>query len=443
MWILGIVQFVFIAVIAVWEFKLKSPAVFLWATLLIMFGLMHMINSITGDYMYSDTVLSEASLFVIGFCIIYAFIRYLLVGGKKKTTREVFQYENVKTSLGEQDTNDSLLFLIFVLAMALKLIPYIRFVGSIFSSSWSEGRDYSANLGYMNTEQLARIFIYSLSGLAALFIAKRDKKWIAVSALLIIGVLLTRNRIEILPFLCSIIAVYLYKQDRLNIKVIVFSVIAGFAVIYLVYALRVFRHYGTVQDFLQRFDLNGFNNTVRLYLATDNGELGLRRDFYFFLRGHNRFENFGKMHSYLRMLLVYLPTSWSFGLKPDDFAIAMGQAMGMRAGGSTHPTLFGDCYANLGGLGVLLGGFWAAYASIADSIIVKRKRIATQILLYVLNAVVYVIIGRGSVYNGFWFVAFGVPLLVFVESYLNHSRKPRFKIVLGKKHFRQIENFKQ
>lgn len=430
MWMLGIVQFVLIAAIAVWEFKLKSPAVFLWATLLIMFGLMHMINSITGDYMYSDTVLSEASLFAIGFCIVYAFIRYLFVRGKRKTTREVFQYENVKTCLSEQDTNDSLLFVVFVLAMALKLIPYIRFVGSIFSTSWSEGRDYSASLGYMNTEQLARIFIYSLSGLAALFIAKKDKKWIAVSALLIFGVLLTRNRIEILPFLCSIIAVYLYKKDKLNLKIVVFSAIAGFAVIYLVYALRVFRHYGTVQDFIQRFDIKEFNNTVRLYLATDNGELGLRRDFYFFLRGHNQYEDFGKMHSYLRMLFVYLPTSWSFGLKPDDFAIAMGQAMGMRAGGSTHPTLFGDCYANLGVLGVFLGGFWAIYANIADSIIIKRKRMATQILLYVLNAVVYVIIGRGSVYNGFWFVAYGVPLLVFVEWYLNHSRTPKIKIVL-------------
>ncbi len=431
MMILGIAQFLVIASITIYEFKYKSPAVFLWATLLIMFGIMHMINSFTGDQVYPDSVMISASLFAIGFCIMYVLVRIIYIRSRRYTARNYFIYENIKENMKEENTHDSLLFFIFLLAMALKLIPYMRYVGSILSSSWSTGRDYSATLGYVNTEQIARIFVYSLSGLTAVLYIKRNKKWIIVSAIVLFGVLLSRNRIEILPLLCSIIAIFLYKTDRLRIRTIILAAISAVAVIYIVYALRVFRHYGTVQDFINNFDFAEFNAKIRLYLATDNGELGLRRDFYYFINGKNNFEDFGKLHSYIRMLFVYLPTSWSFGLKPSDFAIAMGQATGMVAGGSTHPTLFGDCYANLGAFGICLGSFWAIYVSVIDSIIVKRSKTFIQILLFILNAVVYVIIGRGSVYNGFWFAAYGIPLLIFLNWFFEHVRLP--VIVIGKK----------
>ena len=85
------------------------------------------------------------------------------------------------------------------------------------------------------------------------------------------------------------------------------------------------------------------------------------------------------------MLLVFIPTRWSLGLKPDDFAIIMGSAIGMGPGGSTHPTLFGDCFANLGMYGVLLGIFWGIYATSMDYITIKRKTKTGQVLLFVLN----------------------------------------------------------
>jgi hypothetical protein len=359
------------------------------------------------------------------------FVRYLYIRSRKYTTRDVFIYENVKEVVFQENSHDSLLLVIFIAAMALKLIPYIRFVGGILSSSWGAGRGYAESLGYVNTEQLARIFIYSLSGLVSLYILKKDKKWMIVVALSVFGVLLTRNRIEVLPLVCSLITLFLFKTDKLKLRTIFSAILAAVAIIYVVYAIRVFRHYGTVQDFIVNFDFDDFNSKIRLYLATGNGELGLRRDFYYFINCKNNFKDFGKMHSYLRMLFVYIPTNWSFGLKPDDFAIAMGQAIGMSAGGSTHPTLFGDCYANLGMLGIFLGMFWAFYANIIDSIIVRQSKMFIQVLLFVLSAVVYVIIGRGSVYNGFWFVAFGVPFLIFLQWFLNHVRLPR--IVVGRK----------
>lgn len=440
--VLGVIQFFIISFITAYEFKNKSPVVFLWGTLLLMFGIMHMITSITGDFMFPESVLNEASFFVIIFSVLYFLFRVFFIKANKISLKKVFRIQNIQNSLDEKTTYSTLLFLVFIFVMLLKLVPLIQYVGDIFSTSWGAARSYSSSLGYVNTEQIARIIIYSLSGLTAVLILIKDRRWIIVSGLLLFGVLLTRNRIEILPLICSLISIYIYKHDKLKLSTIFVTIVLSLVVLDVVYALRVFRHYGTIQNFLDGFNFSDFQYRLILQLQNDSGELGLRRVFYFFINGDNEFENFGKMHTYIRMMLVYLPTSWSFGLKPDDFAQTMGHAIGMSEGGSTHPTLFGDCYANLGIFGFLLGIFWAFYANVSDMIIAKRKNMTLKILLFVLNAVVYVIIGRGSVYNSFWFVAYGVPLLLFFEWIVNCFRFPSFKIkfIKAKKNDMHLES---
>ena len=69
--ILAIAQFIIIAVICVQEVNRKSPAIFLWATLMVMFGVMHLFSVLTGNSEYTNKTLNEASLFVIGFCLLY------------------------------------------------------------------------------------------------------------------------------------------------------------------------------------------------------------------------------------------------------------------------------------------------------------------------------------------------------------------------------------
>lgn len=428
-YILGIIQFILIGLIALYEFERKSSVVFMWATELVMFGIMHLFSSFVGDYQYSRKVLNEASIFVIGFCLVYILVRVSISTRMKKKSILLSDYDSVKKNLQEEQTSYVFMFILFVGAMLLKLIPYLKYVGNIFSSSWSTGRDYSATLGYANSAQLANIIIYAFSGLTLVYIAKNEKKLaFLVIVSLIAGVLFTRNRIEVLPLLCSVITIFLFKTKKVKLRTVIVVAASGIIVIYLVYALRVFRHYGTIADFLAKFSLSEFNEKIMLYLATDNGELGLRRDFYYFIDHNNQFNGFGKLHSYIRVLLVYLPTKWSLGIKPDDFAIAMGAAIGMVAGGSTHPTLFGDCFANAGMFGILLGSFWAVYATIIDRITLKRKKKIIYILMFVLNAVVYCIMGRGSVYNGFWFTAYGTPLLIVLDFCLSKFKWKQIKI---------------
>ena len=64
--VLGIIQLLLIGFILISEIKRKSPAVFLWATLIIMFGIPHLVTAIFEDMNYSSAVIAQASLFVIG-----------------------------------------------------------------------------------------------------------------------------------------------------------------------------------------------------------------------------------------------------------------------------------------------------------------------------------------------------------------------------------------
>jgi len=416
LYLLGFLQFIVIAFICYYEFKLKSPIVFLWATLFVMFGIMHLIASFNGDISYPDIVLLKASLFVLFFCILYIFMRFILVKLIHENRYNILKFNTLQEKCINESFNLNFYLILLFTVIVFKIYPYAKNSGGLLATSWGAGREYASTLSYFNMNQVLTIIYYCLSGLAICsFLRNKKISTILILSLFTITVIISRNRIEILPVFISLLSVFIFKCKKINFRTIIFVLISMVTVIYVVYGLRVFRHYGSLYEFIQNFEFNDFLNKVNIYITTDNGELGLRRVFYYFIYNNNNFDNFGKAHSYIRMMLVFVPTKWSFGIKPPDFAQSMGAAIGMEQGGSTHPTLFGDCYANLGWFGILLGVFWAFYASIFDYILLKRKRKNYLVLLYSLFAVGNVIIGRGSVYNGFVYIAYGTIIILVLD----------------------------
>lgn len=407
----GVVQFVVISLICLYEIKKKSPAVFLWATVFLMFGLMHLLNSITGDYEYPPIILIKASVFVISFSFLYIFARAF---SKASLNTYIFNNDTIIQNLNnETNFKYNMLFFIFLLALFVDLYVLIKYAGGFLYTSWGAGREYSASSSYLKVSQLTGVIYFLLSGLSIIFFVKRSflKSFMMVLAF-IISVVVSRNRIEILPVFIFLFFIYLYNVKNINIIQLIAIVVFAFIVVYIVYALRVFRHAGTIADFMSNFSFEFFLK-VNQYLAENNGELALLRDFYYFIMNDNNFENFGKGHSYIRMLLVYIPTKFSMGIKPPDFAQSMGAAIGMGAGGSTHPTLFGDCFANFGWYGVFLGIYWGIFANLIDYLICSRKYIFDALLLYSLISISYCIIGRGAIYNGFIPTAWGAIIIIF------------------------------
>lgn len=428
--VLGVLQLFLIGVILYLEFKRKSSAVFLWATLFVMFGVMHFYTTLVGDSSYKPNTISDASVFVLGFCSVYIIVRYLIL--QRNNHKEPTVEECIFSTTGNSFDKESVAFLaVFVAVIVFKNVLYILSVGSLKETSWGALRDFSADLPYINVLQPLNVLYFLLSGVGLYFVLiKRHVLAGIVISMVLFDTLITRNRIEILPALVILITIFILRTKKITVLRVVSALLLGLVVLYTVYATRAFRHYGTLESFIKNGSFADLNSRILKHIVTGSGELGLRRDFYFFMSNNNKFENFGQGHSYLRMLMVFVPTKWSFGIKPPDFAQSMGAAIGMVPGGSTHPTLFGDCFANLGWWGICLGAFWALYAAIGDWAVKRSKRSVSRCIRYVLLGSTYVIIGRGSVYNAFVFVAYG-----FILSFAYRVITPRIMAVV-RRHIR-------
>lgn len=297
----------------------------------------------------------------------------------------------------------------------------IRFSGGLLNTSWGD------NLQTNNIYDIIGLWFYfASSGIVLYLLLKQKIKILFIILIFIfIYVIITRNRILILPVFISFISYFIFNTKLTLRKVLLFPVLS-IGVIYIIYGLLVFRHYGTIDNFIESFSFSGFHNTIIKYLSEDNGELGLKDVFYFFIYNDNNFANFEKGHTYIRLLLVLIPSGILEGIKPPDFALSMGAAVNPSlVGFSTHPTLFGDCFANFGFLGVFLGIFWAFFASILDSILYKSIYIY-QTYLYVLFSCTYVIIARGSVYNGCSLMVW-CSIIIFATYKLSRHFKDTYK----------------
>jgi len=410
--ILAIAQLVLISLITYREADRKSPVVYLWATLLVMFGITHLITCATGKSAFSNETLSQASLFASLFCLLYLVAR--------ESTLRLIKRANLKSTISSVVENDHVEpmhgFVCALVVVVFYLIWHAAVLsGGLMDVSWGGLRAAGENASYFNVSQFATILFFSFGGVLCYALIK--KKWIlafGVGIAHITTIVILRNRVFVLPLLVSFISVFLLRMKRIRLRSVLLAVLAAVVVIYIVYGIRAFRWYGTLDNFLNTFNFDDFNAQILLFLESENGELGLKNAFYYFLANNNDFPGFGQGATYIRMLLVYVPTQLSFGLKPLDFAQTMGAAYGLAPGGSYHPTLFGDAYANFAWPGILIGVFWGAYSSIGDFLITRFKSGLISILAFCLLASSYVIIARGAVYNAFLWVAWGLPVLAVI-----------------------------
>ena|SRR5690554_5830628 len=421
--ILGFLQFLFVFAITIYELKKKSPVVFLWAVLLIMFGIPHFLSVASGEIEYSKEVMNTASIFVLLFSLIFFISRYLIGKPfnqtKHKDRTEVIRKKEIIISNTKDRNNIIILVIILTIIVIYQIYTNIQSVGGIGNISWGNLREANEDRDYVDFSSITRILYFLFSGiLLYLFINNRKKSFLGVAILILFRTFMGGNRINITPLLAAIVSIIILNIKNIRIKhIIVFGILGLFA-IYFIYSLRVFRHYGTIENFVENFNWSDFNSRVLLYLRTDNGELGLRTHFYYFIDNNNSFQNFNKGHTYIRMILMPIPTRFSFGLKPTDFAHSMGSAVGMAKGGSVHPTLFGDVYANFGNLGFFMGIFWALFAYVGDRIIIKSPSSIKKSLLFMLYSSMYIIIARGSVYNGFFYIGWGV-IFIYISNIMN------------------------
>lgn len=423
--ILGIMQLISIIGISVYEFRKKSLSVFLWATLLIMFGFPHTVSIITQTANYSDDVIIKASIFVILFNIFYIFSKSALYRFFSKNETLEWSNKNLYNqrvfilNIRRKKRLERLYFTLLLISFLILTYYSFKYLGGLSKGSWGAYRTLNKELGLTSLSRYGKYLLFASSGVSLIFLRNKNNKMALISMIIIIAyVLVTGNRIIILPVLTAIILKYIFFSDKkLSIKTLISLGIMGFLTIFIVYFLRLLRIYGGFYNMINSVSLIDLSKQTLEMILNGDGELGLRNAFYHFIYHNNNFENFNKGHTYIRLLLIAFPTSILKGIKPPDFAISMGSAWSMNpynTSYSMHPTLYGDCFANLWWFGIFLGIFWAVFLFIIDKFTFKRNDVVKTMLM-VLFTTVYVIVGRGSVYNGFFIAFLGLIIILSVN----------------------------
>lgn len=423
---LAFIQLITIILICIYEYKKKYISIFLWGTLLIMYGVPHFLSVVFKKISYDEEVVIKASIFVILFNLLYLFTKFLIfditknISTYKTTLVEKIKLHRVAEVYLGPKRDEHLTRVFFALlasCLFILVVSSVAYFGSVFNSSWGNFRRLNKELGFMSPIRYTNFIFFGCAGVALVY-KKYNKNIMFIISLMIIVFysLITGNRITILPALMAIIIPYIFNdKKKLSIKQILFLSFIAFFIIYLVHFLRLLRIYGGFYNLAINFDFEQVNlQVLDMILNGNGGELALRNIFYYFIYKDNNFINFNRGHTYIRLLLIAIPTSLSGGLKSPDFAITMGSAWKndpYNSSYSVHPTLYGDCFANFWWFGIFLGAFWAALSYMLDNKCVHIKNEVVRSMLMVLWGTVYVIVGRGSVYNGF-FIGYAGSIVV-------------------------------
>lgn len=421
----GFIQLFFIIAVTYYEYKNKSPIVFMWATLLIMFGVMHVISYMLPDYQYAS-VLNKASAFVILFCIFYLFVRAFskkVIQPKEIIESNIALTEERILAIGK---------VILIVSVLIYAYFVIRTSGSLFSIT--KENIYRTMAGGSKLFLLSTYMYYASASLFLYCLLKKRKKdAIIIAILILMRSFLSSSRMDMVILFVGIISFIILNSKKQHFKNIIVLSIIGVVALFAIYALRAFRYYYNFTD-ITNMNLSEFIQIMINSVKNDDGELGLRNVFYYFLQKDNNFEGFGTGNGYKRVLMFMIPGSLAGELKPEDMCLVMGRAWKPDFSGiinfSVTPTLFGDCYANFGFWGCLMGGVWALIGTLMDGIINRRNEIV-KIMLWGLIATEFIIIGRGSVYNPICHIGYCGIIIAF----LYFAQRFRFRFSFSKKRF--------
>lgn len=410
--IFGLFQLISIVGNCFFEFKIRSRAIFFWGTLLIMIGIPQFLEMLLSNDEVKLELMFKASVFVLLFNIVYFICRCLfLFDGKQGITLKGFinsTYEKIYARI---------LLILFSATLVLIMFISIFYFGGISQASWGKFYLLNSQLNLLHPFRLNSYIFFATSGVTLYFLIK--KKWLSSFFCIIIILSVTTisgNRIQILPLITSLGILYLTKGNKAEFKKMSQIIVLSILAIYLVYLMRVIRIKGTIANFVTSFDFNETNKFILDQIVSDDGELGLRNAFYYFIRYNNEFPGFNEGASYIRMMLFWLPTSLSGGLKPNDFAITMGSAYSGNINNTTfsmHPTFYGDLFANFWWFGIILALFWAIIFKFLD-IITNKLSDFNNIIFSVILCCAYVIFARGSMYNGFFMLVVSSVFMVLI-----------------------------
>ncbi len=419
----GILALVLMLAILLFEFKRRSTSMFLWVSIIAFFGISHLGACI--NLSYENRILNEVTAFSVLFCIFYILVRFIC--SRIKGLHINISYNEFSNGFSKQDESIcKLFFFMLILSTLMYFFNLLSHAGSISSISKSavyenrSGSNLILIVSYLWTASSPVMFLYMI---------KRKMKYsIVCAACILIVSVVTFTRTYLVVLFIVITLYYLYNGKIRFRKILILGCIVCIG-IYSMYLLRGFRYFYSFSDLgtISFFDIH---NKSMWLLNQKSGDIYLSDYFYKLVNIQNNYPGLGTGAGYIRLLLLPIPSSLSFGLKPQDICITLGELFGSGIVSSVNftvtPTLFGDCYANFGFYGFIMGGVWAIIVSLLDCV-GYRKSNAIKGLSIVLISSAYINIGRGTIYNAMAGIFYSLIIYGIAIILTKSSLRIRFK----------------
>jgi hypothetical protein len=376
------------------EIKYLSPTVIFWIGLIGIFLIPHLVYSLFLKSVNLETLI-KTTIFVSLFNYLYFFSKIILIKILKKKKYD-WTFENLYNNKNER-INRLLTFMYF-LGLLVWIMGLLLAGFNPVSSSWNDTLKVNSFLS-----QIGNILIFAASGIILYnYLTNNPRVLIFVVALNLVCILLLRARILLISLIIPFIILILYKNNRINFKFRFVLLILTFT--FSLFLLQAFRWSGGIADFnLKKIPL--YVSSSIKNITGKSGEFHLVTEFYTIVENNNESKYFGEGRTYWRLALFWLPRSLlpdnlKF-IKPRDFAIDIYNLVYKtpdNTRGTTHPTFYGDLFANFGWFGIGMAVFWVLVTEYFDQMFKRNK--AKLVFLLGNIATFYVMIARGAIYNG-------------------------------------------
>lgn len=406
-----------LTLILLFELKVKSTSIVLWAGITVFFAIPHLLDSMYDNFEYQDSTIILATLFSLFFNITYFATRLLII----KINFKGLKYLDKYVSTHEENKYLNIILLSVILsAIFLCIHVYITF-GSFLNFTWIDLFDNRDGIIYLLSSYLLS---FSVSIVYITYSRKRYS-YCAIGILsLIVILVISRVRANLIPIFLPLIVSFILNGTTFSSTLVrvIKSIFSGLLLLLCIMLFAAFRVFG---DFSQDIDLQILFNVVFDLFTSKHSEFGLRNAFYLFVENNNEFEGFNLGLGYIRLLMIALPSFLAFGFKPIDFASYMSIAYAPESSvlglNSMHPTIYGDSFANFNYLGIFLGIFWAFLIKFLD--IMCKNRTLNIYSAATFSSVVYALtlVARGAIYNGLYSIFYVFLLNYFIFLFLQRN----------------------
>jgi len=383
---LNVALLLLVAVAFVQEYRIGSPMLFAWVTVLVIY----VVPAFTDPFLEDATVelsnrhfnlvdnplLFRTEAFALAFSALYVTMHFSLVKLTASSNRPILPHIS-QLSVSTVD------YLLPVLAAASAAGTLLN-VYSLFSAGAIDSLlDASFATAVFESDKLyARLAIYlfvsSSGGAIYAFMTGRRVYLLIflVSAALYFMTSFSRTMVAYVAVPFVFLLIYRYRSVGHRMLFLSLLPLAYFSTV----VLLLVRYAGSAGSFLTAVESGAFFQGFFENLMNSGGEAQLRFVYYFFMGGDWPSDQLWVGQNYVRLLMLPIPPEYSFGLKPelldnvifDIFFANNPYLAGFGREAALHALIFGDAYLGFGWAGVLMGAVWAMAAFFGVRIICAR-----------------------------------------------------------------------